>query len=144
VYGEEVEVMESPFLGAWILNVSKSQFDANHRPAAGTMTFELDGDGNLLMKAEGVNEKGDKVAERPQKFIPDGKSRPVEGLPGLSALCRSPDTNKLEGEARREDGTMVGKGVYVISQDGKTLTATTSGFDSPLRQFEVRTVWDRA
>ena len=132
------------FTGTWTLNVDQSQFNANHRPAAGTMTFAPDAEGNLLMTATGVDGQGASVTERPQKFIADGKPRPVEGFPGLSSVCQSPDPRTLEAEARREDGVVVGKGVYSISPDGKTLTATTSGFDSQLRQFEIKTVWDRA
>jgi hypothetical protein len=45
--------------------------------------------------------------------------------------------------ARREDGSMVGSGRYVVSSDLQTLTATTSGFDTQLRRFESQTVWDR-
>ncbi len=73
----------------------------------------------------------------------DGITRPLGGFPGLSSVCRSPNENTLEAEARREDGTIVGRGVYAVSENGKTMTATTSGFDSQLRQFEIQTVWDR-
>jgi hypothetical protein len=44
---------------------------------------------------------------------------------------------------KRDDGSIAGEGSYVIADDGKTMTATTSGFDSQLRRFEMRTVWDR-
>ncbi len=135
--------MDNPFLGTWILNLEKSRFDANHRPAGGTMIFELDGEGGLLMTAEGIAGNGAKVAERPQKFVPDGIVRRLDGLPGLSSVCRSPNASTLEAEARRDDGTMIGKGVYAVSADGNTLTATTSGVDSKMRQFEIQTVWDR-
>jgi hypothetical protein len=136
--------MENPFVGTWILNLDKSQFDVNHRPAGGSMRFELETDGSLLMTAEGIGENGAKIAERPQKFVPDGIVRPLEGLSGLSSVCRSRNASSLEAEARRDDGTVVGKGVYAVSRDGETLTATTSGFDSQMRRFEIQTVWDRA
>jgi len=45
---------------------------------------------------------------------------------------------------KREDGSIAGEGSCVAADDGKTMTATTSGFDSQLRRFEMRTVWDRA
>src|SRR5947208_3161065 len=65
--------MEDPFVGTWRLNTGNSQFDPDHRPQGGAMVIELDPDGRYLMKAEGVNEKGEKVAERPQTLNPDGK-----------------------------------------------------------------------
>jgi hypothetical protein len=135
--------VQDPFLGAWKLNVERSEFDANHRPTAGTLTFEVDEQGRYLMKGEGTNAKGEKVVERPQRFIPDGKEHPIPIAPGMKAVSTHPDANTLTGEARREDGTVVGGGPYVVSADGRTLTATNFGWDAQLRQFKQRTVWDR-
>ena len=135
--------MQDPFVGTWKLNVEKSEFDAHHRPTAGTMVFELDAEGNYLMKAEGRGANGEEVKERRAKFIPDGKEHPIPDFPGLKAVATRPDPHTITGDARREDGSVVGGATYVVSADGKSLTATTSGWDSQLRQFEVRTVWDR-
>ena len=132
-----------PFLGTWTLNPAKSNFDANHRPTAGTMVFELTEEGHYLMRAEGLDAKGQKVVERPQRFIPDGRLHPIPDFPGLSAVANKPDPHTLTGEARREDGSVVGGGTMVISPDGKTMTATNFGYDSQLRQFKQQTVWDR-
>ena len=52
--------------------------------------------------------------------------------------------NAIRAEVKREDGSIAGEGSCVVADDGKTMTATTSGFDSQLRRFEMRTVWDRA
>ena len=135
--------MQDSFVGTWELNVGKSEFDANHRPSAATMVFDLDAQGYYLMTAEGRNDKGEKVAERPTRFIPDGKAHPIPDFPGLITVHTCPDPNTIAGEARRADGSVVGGGTYIVSEDGKTLTATTSGWDSQLRQFKLRTVWDR-
>ncbi len=135
--------MPDPFVGTWTLNPAKCEFDPNHRPTEATMVFELDAQGHYLMKAEGKNAKGEKVAERPATFIPDGEPHPIPGLPGLTAVATRPDPNTIQGEARREDGSVVGGGTYVVSPDGKSLTATNSGIDQQLRPFTQRTVWDR-
>jgi len=135
--------MQDQFVGTWKLSVAKSVFDANHRPTAATMVFELDGQGHYLLKAEGRNAKGEVVAERPTRFILDGKEHPVPDFPGLSTVATRPDANTIKVEARREDGSVAGGGTYVVSADGKSLTATNFGWDSQLRQFEQRTVWDR-
>jgi hypothetical protein len=135
--------MHDPFVGIWKLNRDKSQFDPNHRPTEGTMHFEQDPDGWYVLKAEGANAKGERVTERPQKFIPDGQAYPVPDFPGLTAVTSRPQPNAIHAEVRREDGTIAGEGSYVVSEDGKSLTATTAGFDTQLRRFEMRTVWDR-
>jgi len=132
-----------PFVGTWKLNPEKCQFDPNHRPTNGTMVFELDAEGVYLMKAEGTTSKGEQVAERPQRFIPDGKLYPIPDFHGLFAVSSKPDSHTLIGEARREDGSVVGGGTMVVSADGQSLTATNFGYDSQLRQFKQQTVWDR-
>jgi len=135
--------MQDQFVGPWKLNVAKSEFDANHRPTAATMVFEFDAQGHYLLKAEGRNAKGEVVAERPTRFILDGKEHPVPDFLGLSTVATRPDANTIKVEARRENGSVAGGGTYVVSADGKSLTATNFGWDSQLRQFEQRTVWDR-
>jgi hypothetical protein len=125
------------------MNVEKCKFDANHRPRAGTLTFTLDDQGTYLMTAEGLNEKGEKVVEKPAKFVADGKPHPLPELPGLTVVTTRPHPNTLHTEAKREDGSLVGGGTYAVSEDGGTLTATNFGYDSQLRKFKQSTVWDR-
>jgi hypothetical protein len=67
--------MQDPFVGTWKLNAERSEFDANHRPTAGMMVFELDERGHYLMTAEGLNAKG-------------GRKSP-NGQPGSSRTARS-------------------------------------------------------
>jgi len=136
--------MDDPFVGTWTLNVARSRFDANHQPPNGTMTFEHESDGCYLMRAHMTKANGEVVAERPQRLRPDGKPYPVPDLYGLSAIVSQPNARTLVARATREDGSVVGEGEYIVSDDGRTLTATTSGFDTQLRQFKIQTSWDRA
>ena len=135
--------MHDPFIGTWKLNPGKSQFDPNHRSSEATMCWELDADGTYVMKAEGLNSKGERVVERPQRLIPDGQPYPVPDFPGLQAVTSRPQPNAIHAEVRREDGTIAGQGRYVVTDDGQSLSATTAGFDTQLRRFETLTVWDR-
>ena len=135
--------MDDPFVGTWKLNPGKSLFDPNHRPTEATMQWQLQPDGTYLMTATGTSAKGERVSERPQHLIPDGRPYPVPDFPGLVAITTRPAPNTLRGEAKREDGTVAGEGTYVVSADGRSLTATTAGFDTQLRRFETQTVWDR-
>jgi hypothetical protein len=135
--------MSDQFVGTWKLNPERCEFDPNHRPTSGTLVFERDERGHYLMKAEGTNAKGQSVAERPQTFIPDGKPYPVPNFPGLSARTTQPNPHVLRAEVNREDGSIAGEGTYVVSPDGTSMTATAAGFDTQLRRFETRTVWER-
>ena len=135
--------MDNPFVGTWTLNPARSDYDANHKPAEGTMTWELDQDGGYVLLAEGVNEKGERCIEKPQRLRPDGQAYPVEGLPGLTSVTTHPNPNVIRAEAKREDGSLAGEGTYVVAADGRTMIASTRGFDSQLREFTMKTVWDR-
>jgi hypothetical protein len=136
--------MNDPFVGMWTLNVARSRFDANHQPPNGTMTFERESDGAYLMRAHMRKADGEILAEPPQRMRPDGKPYPVPGLHGLTAVTTQPNPRTLVARATREDGSVVGEGEYVVSEDGGSLTATTAGFDTQLRQFKIETSWDRA
>ena len=135
--------MSDAFVGTWTLNPTRSAFDANHRPAAGTMTWKLDADGGYVLLAVGVDAKGARCEEKPQRLRPDGVAYPIEGLPGLASVTTRPNRNTIRAEAKREDGSLAGEGTYAVADDGQTMTATTKGFDSQLRPFTMQTVWDR-
>lgn len=136
--------MQDPFIGTWKLSPPASRFDPNHKPREGTLRLERDAGGGYVLNAEGVNEKGERCAERPQRMVPDGKPYPVPDFPGLSATTTQPDARTLRGVVTREDGSIAGEGTYVVSADGRTLTATTAGFDTQLRRFEQKTAWERS
>jgi hypothetical protein len=136
------EAPADPFVGTWTLNVERSRFDANHNPRGGTMVFEAEPEG-YVMRAEGIAPDGRTVAERPQRFFLDGQPRPLPDFPEFLATATRPEPHALRGEVRRPDGSLVGEGIFVVSPDGRSMTATTAGFDSQLRRFEVSTVWDR-
>jgi hypothetical protein len=134
---------DDPFVGTWTLNRDKSEFDPNHRPTEATMVWEVDAGGFYVMKAHGTSAKGEPVAERPQRFTPDDRGYPVPDFPGLTMTSTRLEPRAIQTEVRREDGSIVGQGKFVISADGKTMTATNSGYDTQLRQFRQFTVWNR-
>lgn len=135
--------MDDPFIGTWMLVPGASQMDPNHRPSEVIMSCQLEPDGGYLILAEGVNEKGERVSEKPQKLYPDGRPYPVENFPGLSCVTNRPDRNVLRAEVKREDGSIAGEGTYTVGENGTSMTATTAGFDSQLRRFEMRMVFER-
>jgi hypothetical protein len=135
--------MQDPFTGTWVLNVGRSEFDPNHRPQSGTMVVTLEADGYYLQTAEGVNEKGEGCKEKPMRYIPDGKAHPVPEFPGLTYTVSRLDALTMKGEAQREDGSVAGGATTTVTADGKSKTVVNFGYDSQLRQFQQKTVWDR-
>lgn len=106
------------------------------------MIFELSRAGHYVMKAAGLAQNGEKVTERPVKFILDGKSHPLAGLPGLSFVATRTATNTITGEVRAEGGSVVDGGTDEVSPDGKSLVARTFGRDSQSREFKQHSVGD--
>jgi hypothetical protein len=135
--------MSDPFVGTWTLNPARSRFDPNHKPSQATMRWELDAGGGYVMLASGIDAKGRPCEEKPQRLRPDGMAYPVDGLAGLTSVTTRPSRNTIRAEVRREDGSLAGEGAYVVDDDGRAMTATTTGFDSQLRPFTQLTVWDR-
>jgi hypothetical protein len=135
--------MQDPFVGTWILKPADSHYDPNHKPRAATMRLSIDGSGAYLLDAEGINEKGETCRERQQRLVPDGREYPIPDFPGLSTVTTRPDARTLRAEARRDDGSVAAEGTYAVSDDGRTLIATTAGFDTQLRRFEMKTAWER-
>ena len=107
------------------------------------MVFELESMGHYVMRAEGVNGEGKKIAEKPQHFITDGQPRPVPELPELIVVATRPDGRTLHAKVTRPDGSTVGESLMVVSPDDRALSATNTGVDAQLRTFKQSTVWER-
>ena len=107
------------------------------------MVFELESEGHYVMRAEGVNGEGQKIAEKPQHFIIDGQERPLPEFPQLIVVATRPEANTLHAKVTRPDGSTVGESLMVVSPDGRALSATSSGVDAQLRTFKQSTIWER-
>jgi hypothetical protein len=108
---------------------------------AAKMYWEWEQDG-YRMRAEGINARGQVVKEAPQRFTTDGKEHPVTGAVGVTSIVTRPEPNSIQIESRK-DGQIVGRASYVVSLDGKSLTATVSGVDAKQWVFQTRMVFDR-
>ena len=136
------------FEGTWKSNNEKSQWDPAYTPEQACLRFEPTDTGYLLV-AYGIKD-GQAVAERPTPIVADGRRRPIVDLngrpipgvpPGAMAFGSRPDSQTIEAGAE-VDGNILGKGTYRVSDDGKTLTATTEGMGLK-GPFKVVAVFDR-
>jgi hypothetical protein len=121
------------FEGTWKARIDKSKFDPAYTPEQACLRFEATEAGYLLV-AYGIK-GGQAVAERPTSIVPDGRRRPIVDLngrpvpgvpPGAMYFGNRPDARTIEAGAEA-DGKVLGKGTYIVSEDGKTLTVTTEG-----------------
>jgi len=72
----------------------------------------------------------------------DGKEHAIAEAPGMVVITRWIGSRTLDMVARKGDET-VSRGLYEVSADGKTLTATVSGTDASGTDFEQVIVFDR-
>jgi len=131
---------KNPFAGTWRANLSKSLRDPNHLFKSATLTFEVS-DEAVSLTYNGVN-MSDAEETGTFKMHPDGKEHPIPGSSGLVETSRWAGPRTLVTVAK-QNGKVVGRATYVVSEDGKTLTAKISGRDASGAEFEQIIVCDR-
>jgi hypothetical protein len=72
----------------------------------------------------------------------DGEEHEIPEAPGMLVVTRWHGPRVLESVATK-DGEPAGRGVYEVSADGTTLTATVAGTDASGRAFQQVIVFDR-
>jgi len=119
-------LQNSPFVGNWIADLSKSTLHPNSPVRSTSLQFAVVGD-TVSITDKVVNASGQDVGQGTTTLQIDGKEHPHdELLPGLVVVARWRGSHLLETVLTRKDG-QVDHVTYEISTDGKTLTTTTSG-----------------
>jgi len=132
----------NPLTGTWIANIEKSRRHENHRFQSATLTIEVSGD-RVKLTHSGVNMSG-KHESGTTLLNADGQEHPVSPeAPDVVVITRWIGSDALETEARK-GGRVVGRGIYAVSSDGKTLTASVHGTDAAGSPFEQEIVFDRS
>jgi hypothetical protein len=127
-------------LGTWKLNTAQSKI-ANGVVRNNTIVYEAAGD-QIKITADGLNPDGTPShVEWTGKF--DGVDYAVTGDPNSdmrSYKLANPNTLEMKG---KRGGKVTVTGRIVISADGKTRTATTSGTTAKGRKFKSIAVYDK-
>jgi hypothetical protein len=118
----------SPVIGTWKLNLDKSKYSPGPPPRSGTLTYTQDGQ-NIKNTFEGMDAQGN-VLSGVLMHIYDGQPHPSSGSQVIdaSAYTRLDPNNYIF--TRLKAGKLVAVGTVIVSQDGKTLTVTTTGSDA--------------
>ena len=138
--GQAAVAKQSPFVGNWVANLSKSKRHPNHQFQSATLRFAVNDD-TVTLTHGGVNASGQEESGT-ITLQADGKERPIPQAPGMVSVVRWVGPQVLETVGKK-DGQIVGRGAYEVSADGKTLTATVSGTDAGGAAFDQVIVFDR-
>jgi len=138
--GQAAVAKQSPFVGNWVANLSKSKQHPNHQFQSATLQFVVNDD-TVTLTHGGVNASGQEESGT-ITLQADGQERPIPQAPGMVSVVRWVGPQVLETVGKK-DGQIVGRGAYEVSADGKTLTATVSGTDASGAAFDQVIVFDR-
>ena len=140
-FSQAAAPQSDPLLGTWKLNVSKSKYSPGPAPRSSMMHYEAEGDG-FKDTVTGTDSQG-RPTTSVFSMIYDGVFRPTTGVTGYdsSAFTRVDDHTILYVRTLR--GKVVGTGIRVMSQDGKTLTFTGIGINANGQRYDNVVVMEK-
>jgi hypothetical protein len=121
---QRVSAQTNPRLGVWKLNLAKSTYQHNAAPKAETRTYTAWQDNGIAVRIETVARDG-KTQITTFSMKHDGKEYDYNGAMGDKISGTSTDW-RLADAVVTKAGKPVQTTHSVVSQDGKTLTMTTS------------------
>jgi hypothetical protein len=129
-----------PFLGTWQLNLTKSKWSPG--PRSLTVTIQAEGQ-NHKFTGTGINAQGNPFSAV-NMWIYDGVSHPVTNDPAFDAVAHTRvDAYTVIGSYTKA-GKLVQILTDIVSQDGKTATATFIGTNANGQQInEILMVYDK-
>jgi len=131
---------DSPQMGTWKLNESKSKMDAEG-PKNNTVMYEAAGE-KMKVTVDGVDAKG-KAIHSEWTGMFDGKDYPVTGNPAEDTRSyKKVDERTLEFTSKK-DGKVITNGKVVVAADGKSRAVTSSGTNADGKKFEHKATYDK-
>ena len=131
----------NPRLGTWKLNLAKSKYDPGPAPQSNTMKIEASGDGEKAT-TEGVGPTGTATGTQyAAKY--DGKDYPITGSQNADTVAlKRIDARTIERTDKKGE-KVVATSSRAVSEDGKTMTVTTTGTNAQGQAMNNVTVWEK-
>jgi hypothetical protein len=113
--------------GTWDLDIAASKFDPGPARKSDTRVYKVDGNAihftGTAVFADGTSFHADYTGAY------DGKDYPVSGNPRVGTIAQVRVDAYTAKTTTKRDGKITATSVRVISEDGKTMTITSSGTD---------------
>jgi len=130
--------------GTFQLNLAKSKYNAGLPPKSFTAYFQVRGQTSKITGV-GISADGDPIVIVFHEAAEDGKPYPVTGTPtpdyDANATTRV-DAYSLNG-SRTKAGRVVQTTTFVMSQDAKSFTLTTTGTNANGQPINSISVWEK-
>jgi hypothetical protein len=130
-----------PAIGTWTLNLAKSKYTPGPAPRSQTIAITAVGKGVKIV-SKGVDGRGKATSTEFTAGF-DGKDVPVL----FNLIYDSVSQKRVDARSteivRKKAGKVVQTATRAISDDGKTMTITTSGVDDQGRTVSNVAVFDR-
>jgi hypothetical protein len=138
---QSVFAQSDPFLGTWQLSVAKSKYSPGPPPKSSNVTVQAVGQNHKLTVVTIDPEGKQTSAENTRVY--DGMSHSVTGNPDYDAGTFTRVGTYTIIISYTKDGKLVRTATNVVSQDGKTITATNVGTDASGRAINNIAVYDK-
>jgi hypothetical protein len=137
---------DNPFIGTWKLNIEKSKFSPGSEIRDMTVKFELDGN-RIKRIATGTDGQGKPIMQggpEGDETPWDGQDHAVNppGTPSLTLAVKQVNDHTVDVTVKRE-GKVVNRDHSVISDDGRTMTATENGVDEQGRKVHKVEIFEK-
>jgi hypothetical protein len=128
-------------VGTWKVNLAKSKFPQGQAPKSTTLVYEAAGAG-IKVTVDQVPADGPAIHYAFTANY-DGKDVPVVGNPNADMSARTRVNATTTKLVNKKDGKILSTATLVVSDDGKTLTITSTGKDAKGQNIDGVAVYDK-
>jgi hypothetical protein len=128
-------------VGTWKLNLAKSQYQQGQAPKSATLVYEAAGPG-IKVTVDQVPADGPPIHYTVTANY-DGKDVAVVGSPFGDTAARTRVNATTTKLVYKQGGNILSNLTFVVSDDGKTLTITTTGKDAKGQNIDSVAVYDK-
>jgi hypothetical protein len=128
-------------VGTWKVNLAKSKYPQGQAPKSTTLVYEAAGAG-IKVTVDQVPADGPAIHYAFTANY-DGKDVPVVGNPNADMCARTRVNATTTKLVNKKDGKILSTATLVVSDDGKTLTITSTGKDAKGQNIDGVAVYDK-
>jgi hypothetical protein len=128
-------------VGTWKVNLAKSKYPQGQAPKSTTLVYEAAGAG-IKVTVDQVPADGPAIHYAFTANY-DGKDVPVVGNPNADMSARTRVNATTTKLVNKKDGKILSTATLVVSDDGKTLTITSTGKDAKGQNIDGVAVYDK-